>query len=498
MATAAIDPLLPWVEKYRPIEIKDIVGNEETVSRLESISKDGNLPNIIISGPPGTGKTTSILCLARALLGPNYKEAVYELNASDDRTLDVVRDKIKSFAQKKVTLPPGRHKIIILDEVDSMTSGAQQALRRIMELYSSTTRFAFACNQSTKIIEPIQSRCAVLRFTKLNNLQIAARLKEVMTIEKVPFTDDGLEALIFTSEGDMRQALNNLQATFSGLGLVNAENVNRVCDQPHPKIIRAIIEQCSKSNVNVAYKHLKTLWDEGFSSIDIISALFSLTKASTILPEYQKLEFLKEIGFCNLRASTGHWDMRVRTWFNQPARKIRRRNNRIEKAAKVFPRPISTLKPVVRGSSIRYNMKVRAGRGFTLEELKAAGLTAQYAKTIGIAVDFRRVNKSQQSLTLNAQRLKNYQSKLVLFPKKVSAPKKGEATKEEVAKAVQTLNVSPVKAGIKVSSEAPRKVTEEEKKFNAYASLKFADAKVKNSGIRRKAAEKKAQAASEK
>lgn len=113
---------------------------------------------VCVQGTPGIGKTTSILCLARALLGPAYKEAVLELNASDDRGIDVVRNKIKTFAQKKVTLPPGKHKIIILDEADSMTGGAQQALRRTMEIYSNTTRFALACNQSSKIIEPIQSR----------------------------------------------------------------------------------------------------------------------------------------------------------------------------------------------------------------------------------------------------------------------------------------------------------------------------------------------------
>jgi replication factor C subunit 2/4 len=142
---------------------------------------------------------------------------VFELNASDERGINVVRDSIKMFAKKKVTLPPGRHKIIILDEVDNMTAPAQQALRRIMEEYSNTTRFALACNYSTKIIEPIQSRCAILRFTKLSDEEILLRLKQIAQTEGVQCTDDGMEALLFTANGDMRQAINNLQATHSGL-----------------------------------------------------------------------------------------------------------------------------------------------------------------------------------------------------------------------------------------------------------------------------------------
>ena len=126
----------------------------------------------IFQGPPGVGKTTTILCLARILLGDNFKNAVLELNASSERGIDVVRNKIKMFAQQKVTLPRGRHKIVILDEADSMTDGAQQALRRTMEIYSNTTRFALACNTSEKIIEPIQSRCAMLRFSKLSDSQV--------------------------------------------------------------------------------------------------------------------------------------------------------------------------------------------------------------------------------------------------------------------------------------------------------------------------------------
>merc|ERR1712166_583359 len=160
----------PWVEKYRPDLVQDI-------------AKTGNLPNLIITGPPGTGKTSSVLCLCRELLGDMYKEAVLELNASDDRGIDTVRNKIKMFAQKRVNLPPGRHKVVILDEADSMTQAAQQAMRRTMEVHSSSTRFALACNLSSKIIEPIQSRCAILRYTRLSDAQILDRLQHVVQTE---------------------------------------------------------------------------------------------------------------------------------------------------------------------------------------------------------------------------------------------------------------------------------------------------------------------------
>lgn len=171
-----------------------------------------------------------------------------------------MRNRIKAFAQKKVTLPAGRQKLIILDEADSMTSGAQQALRRTMEIYSSTTRFAFACNQSNKIIEPLQSRCAILRYARLTDGQVLKRLKEICELEKVQFSDDGLAALIFSAEGDMRQAINNLQSTTSGFGLVSGENVFRVVDSPHPIKVQAMLKSCYDCKIDAATDGLKELW----------------------------------------------------------------------------------------------------------------------------------------------------------------------------------------------------------------------------------------------
>ncbi|KAF8943974.1 replication factor C subunit 4 [Haplosporangium gracile] len=296
---------LPWVEKYRPEVLKDIVGNEETVERLQLIANKGNMPHMIISGSPGIGKTTSVLCLAHELLGPAFKEGVLELNASDDRGIDVVRNKIKTFAQKKVTLPAGRHKIVILDEADSMTAGAQQALRRTMEIYSSTTRFALACNQSSKIIEPIQSRCAMLRYTKLTDKQVLQRLMEICDAEKVKYNAAGLEALIFTAEGDMRQAINNLQSTWSGFGYVNDENVFKVCDQPHPVMVNAIIASCLQVNVDNALQGIHQLWRQGYSAVDIITTLFRVVKFYDGMPEYMKLDYIKEIGLTHMKILEG-------------------------------------------------------------------------------------------------------------------------------------------------------------------------------------------------
>lgn len=294
----------PWVEKFRPHTLSDVVGNADTIECLRAMAQDGNMTNLIISGPPGTGKTTSILCLARELLGPAVKQAVLELNASDDRGIDTVRNKIKMFAQQKVTLPPGRHKIVILDEADSMTSAAQQALRRTMEIFSSTTRFALACNNSTKIIEPIQSRCAILRFTRLKDEMVLERLLQVCEAEKVGYRDDGLAALIFTAEGDMRNALNNLQATYSGFGFISDTNVFKVCDQPHPTVVRSIVAHCAAGDIDSAEKEVAALWKTGYSALDIIGTIFRVAKAFE-MDEKLKLEFVKEIGTTHMCIADG-------------------------------------------------------------------------------------------------------------------------------------------------------------------------------------------------
>jgi len=173
-----------------------------------------------------------------------------------------------------------------------------------MELHSSTTRFALACNNSTKIIEPIQSRCALLRYSSLTDAQILKRLLHICAEEKVPWVEEGLEAIIFTAEGDMRQAVNNLQATYSGFKFINSENVFKVCDQPHPLVIQKIVKRCIQGKFSSAHKSIIGMCNQGYSAQDIISTLFRVVKSYEMI-EYLKLEYLKEIGFVHMKTLNG-------------------------------------------------------------------------------------------------------------------------------------------------------------------------------------------------
>ncbi|CAE7492298.1 RFC2 [Symbiodinium pilosum] len=293
-----------WLEKYRPIKFEDVVGNSGAVTILRSHATAGTFPHLLLTGPPGCGKTTVVHCLAREHLGEHYEQGCIELNASDDRGIDVVREKIKGFAHQKVTLPEGKLKVIILDEADSMTQAAQQAMRRTMEIFSESTRFALACNISSKIIEPIQSRCAILRFSRISDEDMLQRLRLVLEKESATYDQSGLEALAFAAEGDMRNALNGAQSTFNAFGEINKGTVFRMNDQPQPEKVKSCLDASLKKDLKGTFGPMHEIWNQGYSTTDIIST-FSRVAKQMEAPEHIKLEWLKEIGLAHARVTAG-------------------------------------------------------------------------------------------------------------------------------------------------------------------------------------------------
>lgn len=214
-----------WVEKYRPQKITDLVNQKEIVGSLSSLLKNvSEIPHLLFSGSAGVGKTTLAICLCRQILGDGWKEYTLELNASDERGIGMVRDRVKKFSRFAGLDSNIPFKIIILDEADEMTSDAQTALRRIIEDTAKTCRFILIANNVSKIIEPIQSRCAVFKFTRIAEKDVIAQIKEIAKKEKIKSDDDGLKAIYEYTEGDLRHAINLLQATAS-LGAITEENV---------------------------------------------------------------------------------------------------------------------------------------------------------------------------------------------------------------------------------------------------------------------------------
>jgi len=265
----------PWVEKYRPRLLDDVVNQEGIIKRLKQFVKDKSMPHLIFAGPAGTGKTTSALAMVRELFG-NRKAiniTYLELNASDARGIDVIRTYIKDFARAK---PPSdiSFKILILDEADNMTAPAQQALRRTMEKYTRNCRMILICNYSNKIIPPIQSRCVVFRFSSLNNEDIKNRVKFVANKEGIVVSPDGLNALVDVSKGDCRRAINYLQSCGTISKNIDQDVVFRVAGEVPPERIREVLKTALKGQLQFSLKLLNDITREyGLSGINIVKNL---------------------------------------------------------------------------------------------------------------------------------------------------------------------------------------------------------------------------------
>ncbi len=296
-----------WVEKYRPKTLDEIVGQEEVVKRLKNYVKQKNIPHLLFAGPPGTGKTATAIALTRDLFGEFWRDNFIELNASDERGIDVVRHKIKEFAR---TAPIGGapFKIIFLDEADALTPDAQAALRRTMEMYSKTCRFILSCNYISRIIEPIQSRCTVFKFKPIPPEVMKKRLKEIAESENVEITEDALDALVYISNGDFRKAINALQGTAALGEVVTAEAVYQITATARPEEMKELIETALSGKFLEARKILDRMMVEyGMSGEDIVSQLFREIIASK-LDEKIKVMLIDKLGEIDFRLTEGAHD----------------------------------------------------------------------------------------------------------------------------------------------------------------------------------------------
>jgi len=293
-----------WTERYRPKNLDEVVGQKHVTERLKAYVSAGNMPHLLLTGPAGTGKTTCALALAKDLFGGEWKGNFIELNASDERGIDVVRGKIKEFAR---TSPLGKaeFKIIFMDEADALTTDAQAALRRTMEKYSKICRFILSCNYSSKIIDPIQSRCAVFRFRPLTSEDVREYLSKVIKAENVKIDASALDGLVHVAKGDLRRAVNSLQVAASTGKKIDIDTIYQTTGMAHPEEVMKMLETALSGNFVGARDMLDEIMiSYGLSGQDIIKQIHSSFFDMSI-PDADKVRFIDRTGEIEFRIVEG-------------------------------------------------------------------------------------------------------------------------------------------------------------------------------------------------
>lgn len=301
---------LPWVEKYRPTNLDEVYGQIEVVKTVRKFIEEGKLPHLLFYGPPGTGKTSTIVALAREIYGKNYSNMVLELNASDDRGIEVVRNQIKEFASTRQIFSRG-FKLIILDEADAMTNAAQNALRRIIERYTKNTRFCILANYAHKLTPALLSRCTRFRFQPLQIDAMRKRLENVIIHENVKINEEGKNTLLRLAEGDMRRVLNVLQACHGSLegeemDEINEDIIYECVGEPRPQDIKTVLHSVMNDDWNTAYFTVdKMKSSKGLALIDMIEGFITIIDEYELKNPETKLQLLIALGDIEYAISRG-------------------------------------------------------------------------------------------------------------------------------------------------------------------------------------------------
>lgn len=296
---------IPWINKYMPKTIDELIVNKTNFTRLKYFIDNKSMPNIIISGESGIGKTATIDCIAKNILEEKYKEYVFEFNVLDNRGMKLLFENLIIFCKRKIDLAEG-HKIVLLDEADNLPNKIQQLIATLMDKYYNNTRFAFTCNNYNELIESIQSKCTIFKYTKLTNSNIKQKLIKICESEEIKYTNDGIDLLVHIAKGDLRIAINNLYAIYIGFKKINLKNINKICDIPNSNLIINLIEECKNKNFAQAIENIKEFKSNGYSGNDIIMNITLILKNYDNIDEELRIRYIEELGRTCIKINKGN------------------------------------------------------------------------------------------------------------------------------------------------------------------------------------------------